>query len=674
MLVDLLYRMRSAGVAGKLLTRGFTGRRYAASSAVSVAAAVNTGVSSSLHADEAPIMSFLSHPKLLLDTVEPTIQKCTELLDLLPKAADAKEKHDIIDSVSNVLCLLLDPCEMVRQLHPDPEYKEAAMEAFSRANQFLCETNSRADLYEHLVDMAAPHNFDALPDEVQKNVTQLKRDMESNGIGMPEQLRRQITQLNMEEEELRMRFLASNESGNPFAVLRSLLKTRLELAHKLGYECYADKALKGTMLEDREQVWHFLCQIGHKYRANAEKEVDRLRLQQGEVRSRRDLTDVDRSKMVVAMRRQYEVEGIEKYFSVANCVRGIQCLCTEVFGVTLQQVPFDKTENLQQDAKKFHVLDEDKKFLGVIVLDMFARSSKFCQAGHITVQLGCRPHTPVLRKVGVQLGERQYPIVVLTCNAGSQAKAPRKADGTIDDEMTLMMPHEVTTCFHEFGHALHTIFGQTGVQNLAGTRGSIDFVECWSQLLEQFLTSHEFMRLWAVKLGSREPITPEMLHRRLEVHNMFRHLDTLDQVLLASIDQTLHGPEPLTVYWPQPDGNMGKRSLGTYDEYGRGIFNLSKLVMDVCAPLTPIVPTENGTLRSLSFEHLSSYPAGYYGYLYSGAFAKRIWNKNFAANPMNRDEGKRLVREVLQFGAACNTRQVMGDYLREDINNIVEWM
>ena len=155
---------------------------------------------------------------------------------------------------------------------------------------------------------------------------------------------------------------------------------------------------------------------------------------------------------------------------------------------------------------------------------------------------------------------------------------------------------------------------------------------------------------------------------------MFRHLDTLDQVLLASVDQTFHGPEPLCVYWPQPDGNMAKRSLGTYDEYGRGIFNLAKLVQDICTPLTPLVPTERGVLRSLSFEHLSSYPAGYYGYLYSGAFAKRIWNKNFAHNPLNREEGQRLVNQVLQYGAACNTRQVMTNYLQEDIKDIVTWM
>lgn len=638
------------------------------------AVAAHTGATSVTPVPDAPVMSFLEHPRILDDTVDATIRTCDALLDELNKVQTPLEKHDLLDSVSNILCLLLDPCEMVRQIHPDPDYKEAAMDAFARGNQYLCTTNGRRELYDVLVDLASPTNYDTLEPEVQKNVMQLKRDMEGNGIHKPDALRADIAQLNMEEEELRMRFLAETEDRNPYQVLRNLLNCRLELANKLDFECYGDKALRGTMLETREGVWHFLAAVGNKYRANASHEMERLRLQQGEVRTRHNLTDEDRAKLSVALRREYEADGIEKYFSVANCVRGIQCLCSEVFGVRLEEVPFDQTEYLHRDAKKFHVFDENNTFMGVIILDMLARSSKHCQAGHITVQLGCRPHNNVLKRVGIELPGRQYPIVVLTCNAGSMAPAPRKPDGTVDEELTMMMPNEVTTCFHEFGHALHTIFGQTGVQNLAGTRGSIDFVECWSQLFEQFLTSHEFLKLWAKKIGTGEPIPEDLVMRRNEVHNMFRHLDTLDQVVLASVDQTLHGPQPFVVYWPQEGGSLAKRTLGTFDDYGRGTFNFAKLIVDIATPITPVTPTDRGVLRSLSFEHLSSYPAGYYGYLYSSAFAKRIWQKNFMDKPLNREEGKRLRDEVLSFGAACDANEVMAKYLKEDTRQIEVWV
>jgi intermediate peptidase len=349
-----------------------------------------------------------------------------------------------------------------------------------------------------------------------------------------------------------------------------------------------------------------------------------------------------------------------------------------VFGLRLESVPFDKLEVYNVGgAKKFHVYDEKRKFLGVIVIDMFSRPTKHCQAGHLTVQLGCQPRIDVLRRVGLELPDRQYPVVVLTCNAGSQSRGTtigRKSDGNFDEELTLMEPHEVTTMFHEFGHALHTIFGQTKVQNLAGTRGSIDFVETFSQLMELFLSSHEFLKLWAVKTSTREPISFDIVTRRNEAADMFRHLDTMDQVILAAIDQTLHGPQPFVVYFPHGShGNMGKRTLGDLKEYGRGVFNLAKLIIDISQPLSIVEPTENAALHQLSFDHLSSYPAGYYGYLYSLAVARRIFSKKFERDPLNRDAGRELVDKVLKYGAACNPKEVLSNYLGDNLDEIDVW-
>lgn len=623
---------------------------------------------------EPPILGFLCDKNCLIETVDGTIEACEAMLKAIPKARSYQEKHDLLDSTSNVLCLLLDPCEFVRQLHPDAEYKQMASMAFGKAHEYMCEVNARRELYDVLVDLSTPQAIKELGDEENKNIAQLKRDMEGNGIHLPDNERAVITEMNIEKEELAMRFISEQGTKNPFGALRNLLQCRYDLARKLGFESFAQQQLRGTMLENQQRVWHFLCGMAHKYRPAAEKEVQLIMKNQGEVRNRSGLTDDMRARISTSMRRNAEPEKAVEYFSVANCVRGIQCLCSEVFGVKLEEVPFSGEENFSRDAKKFHVYDEKKQFLGVIVVDMFARMTKHCQAGHLTVQLGCRPHQNALKVAGLQLPERQYPIVVLTCNAGSETKAAVRPDGSFDDELTLMRPHEVLTCFHEFGHALHTIFGQTKVQNLAGTRGSIDFVETFSQLFEQFLTSHEFLKLWAHRINTREPISFDMVMKRNEAANMFYNLDTMDQIVLSAVDQTLHGPQPFTVYFPHGDqGHLGKRTLGEFKEYGRGIFNFAKIVMDTCEPLSVVTPTENGALRTLSFEHLSSYPAGYYGYLYSLAIARRIWKKKFEADPMNRAAGKELVDMVLKHGAACNPSEVLSKYLQDDLDDIDVW-
>lgn len=623
---------------------------------------------------EIPNLNFLASPENLLGTVDATVDVCDRLLKAIPQAKTPQAKHDLIDSTSNVLCLLLDPCEFVRQIHPDENYKRGASMAFQKGYEYMCEVNSRRDLYDVIKELDSPEGRKGLTEESIKNVVQLKRDMENNGIHLPDAQRAKVTEMNIEKEELAMRFLTEQGSANPFGTLRYLLQCRYELAQTLGFESYAEQQLRGTMLESQQNVWLFLCSIASKYRPQAENEMDLIRKHVGEVRNRANITDEYRARVSVSMRRDAEPERALEYFSVANCVRGIQCLCAEVFGVKLEEVSFNPEEVFNNSAKKFHVYDEDKKFLGVIVLDMYMNEMKYCQAGHLTLQLGCVPHQEALATVGLQLPKRQYPVVVLTANVGAQKPAQRRPDGTYDDESTLMQPNEVTTVFHEFGHAMHTIFGQTQVQNLAGTRSSIDYVETFSQLFEQFLTSHDFLKLWAHRINTREPISFDIVQKRNDAANMFKHLDMLDQVVLSAVDQALHGPQPLTVYFPHGDqGHVGKRTLGDLGDYGRGSFNMARALIQVAKLLSVAEPTESGVLGTLSFEHLSGYPAGYYGYLYSLSVARRIWTKKFERDPLNRAAGRELVEKVMRYGAACDPRETIEKYLGDNLTDIDIW-
>ncbi|KPI87377.1 mitochondrial intermediate peptidase putative metallo-peptidase Clan MA(E) Family M3 [Leptomonas seymouri] len=621
-----------------------------------------------------PNLNFLSSPDNLLNTVDATVDICEKMLKAVPSAPTPQAKHDLIDSTSNVLCLLLDPCEFVRQIHPDEKYKRGASLAFQKGYEYMCEVNSRRNLYDVIKELDSPEGRKGLSPEAIRNVVQLKRDMENNGIHLPDSQRAKVMEMNIEKEELAMRFLTEQGSANPFGTLRYLLQCRYELAQTLGFESFAEQQLRGTMLENQQNVWHFLCSIASKYRQQAETEMDRIRKNVGEVRNRSNITDEFRARVSVSMRRDAEPETATEYFSVANCIRGIQCLCSEVFGVKLEEVPFNPEEIFNSSAKKYHVYDEGKQFLGVIVLDMYMNEMKYCQAGHLTLQLGCVPHAEALSSVGLVLPKRQYPVVVLTANVGALKPAQRRPDGTYDDETTLMQPHEVTTVFHEFGHAMHTIFGQTQVQNLAGTRSSIDYVETFSQLFEQFLTSHEFLKLWAHRINTREPISFDIVQKRNDAASMFKHLDMLDQVVLSAVDQALHGPQPLTVYFPHGDqGHVGKRTLGDLGDYGRGAFNMAKALIQVAKPLSVAEPTETGVLSTLSFEHLSGYPAGYYGYLYSLSVARRIWTKKFERDPLNRTAGRELVEKVMAHGAACDPKETIEKYLGDDLMDIDIW-
>uniref|UniRef100_A0A0A9XLN3 Mitochondrial intermediate peptidase n=1 Tax=Lygus hesperus TaxID=30085 RepID=A0A0A9XLN3_LYGHE len=98
---------------------------------------------------------------------------------------------------------------------------------------------------------------------------QLRRDMESNGIHLPDKQRQKVVDLNIENELLGMRLLEARQTANPYSTLTHLLRCRYELAQLLGFESFAQKQLQGKMLCTQEQVWHFLCSILHKYRTAA---------------------------------------------------------------------------------------------------------------------------------------------------------------------------------------------------------------------------------------------------------------------------------------------------------------------------------------------------------------------------------------------------------------------
>lgn len=615
-------------------------------------------------------MAFLGDDKALLETVDGTLEKCDILLNEVKKARTPQEKHDLIDTTSNTLCLLLDPCEFVRQLHPSESFRHNASLAFDRGFEYMCQVNIRRDLYDELKAMAAQPQ--ALTPGAFKNVQQFVRDMENNGIHLDDGRRQRIQELTIERERLASEFLLKAKS--PLSVLGRLLKVRHASAEAMDYSSFAEQQLRGNILTTPDEVWHFLGDVSDRHRSDALREVELIRKHTGEVACRDELTDITRARVSQSLLSNVEPPDVYQYFTVGNCIRGIQCICSEVFGLSLKQVPFEEFELFHISAKKYHVYDEEKKFVGVIVLDMFARKEKKCEGAHLTVQLGCTLHPKALSLVGLEsLGTRQYPIVVLTCNAGSRTKTiTLNADGTPNEEATFMTPHEVTTCFHEFGHALHSLLGQTDVQNLSGTRSSTDYVEIFSQLLEQFLTSHEFLKLWAHKIGSHEPIPFDLCEKRNRALGLFRNLDVMDQVVLSSIDQTLHGPQPFTVYFSK-DGSLVKRTLGDLGEYGKGMYNLAKLLIDTAKPISVVNPTERGVLQSLSHDHLASYPGSYYAYLYSLTIARRIWTKNFRDKPMNRIEGSRLA-SLMSLGAACNPREELGKYLGDDMKSTSRWL
>ncbi|KAG6848749.1 Mitochondrial intermediate peptidase, partial [Arthromyces matolae] len=210
-----------------------------------------------------------------------------------------------------------------------------------------------------------------------------------------------------------------------------------------------------------------------------------------------------------------------------------------------------------------------------------------------------------------QDGVYQLPVVVLVC----EFRPPSVTRGP-----TLLDWHEVTTLFHEMGHAMHSMIGRTEYHNVSGTRCATDFVELPSILMEHFLNSTSVLSLFdangtsAVRQTGNHHADP------------CSSIDTYSQILLAAIDQTYHSP---VVHSQSFDSTAELANLHNT----RG--------------LIPHVP---GTSFQTQFGHLFGYGALYYSYLFDRAIASRVWQKVFSEDPLNRATGEKYKDEVLRYG------------------------
>ena len=524
------------------------------------------------------------------------------LLEIIKTSNDPIEALDAVDTMSNVMCLTLDPAEATRRTHPDRHYREAASVAFDELYQYMSELNTSTDMYDVLVALIEPGVWEKLTPEQQTTTLVMKKDMDSNGIHLPEAERQKIVELTTRQSQLSHDLLRVEDEVDQRHVLDSLLRTRRELAVLSGFDSYADWAMQQSLAQTPDRAWGFLNELSQRLGPVAAKESKKLEAIAKDLLFRSGgqipLATVDVTSRQVFSMQQYgtQLNQLRDYLSVANIWRGLTYICKELFGIRLEpRTDMHDFERYHPSVQRYDVYDDvSNSLLGVIYADPLGRPEKMDSAGHFTVQLGCQHHEKVIDKLGVQT-TKQLPIVIFSCSA-------QGSGGAGDWEKVLFTSQEMVTVFHEFGHCLHSVFGQTKYQNVAGTRASLDYVETFSQLFEYFAQDYRVLREFARHHETGEAVPEHLVHALKESNSSLAALEKLDQVVLATIDLAVHGPHPLRFR----------------DINGTEVF---------CDQLTHLHPALRRThlpfgrevepALCFSMSHLSNYPAGYYSYAYS---------------------------------------------------------
>ena len=307
---------------------------------------------------------------------------------------------------------------------------------------------------------------------------------------------------------------------NTFPLVVEIAKLRAEQAEIMGYPNYASYSLENTMAKTPENVYAFLKNLIAQYtpKAQAETKVieDYARKTQG---ADFQLQPYDRFYYSAKMKKELldiSDDEVKPYFNVDSVlINGVFYAANRVYGLTFKERTDIPTYHA--NMRVFEVVDKDGKPKALFYCDYFRRPTKRGGAWMDGFQKQSRQR-------------QQLPIIFNVCNS---AKAP-------EGQPSLLTWDEVTTMFHEFGHALHGILSDCQYNKLSGTSVARDFVEMPSQFNESFAAIPEVFDHYARHYKTGEPMPAELKERMLKSIN-FQTAYALGENLAATcVDLAWH--------------------------------------------------------------------------------------------------------------------------------------
>ena len=366
-----------------------------------------------------------------------------------------------------------------------------------------------------------------------------------------------------------------NENDNK-AIIEEVVQLRVEKANLLGYETHANLILETAMATKPEAVLKFMDQLWEPVLNMAKEERKAMIdfMKKDGVTGKFNGSDWRHYVEKVRKERyDFDEEEMRPYFEFNAVKNGAFELSTKLFGLTFKELK--DMPKWHEDQQVFEVLEADGKHLGVIYMDFFARESK--RGGAWMNELRAQSN------VG---GNFVTPIVTNNFNY------PRPTEG----EPSLLSFREAETMFHEFGHALHGLFSNTTYQSQSGTNTPRDFVEFPSQVMENWMSEPEVLKLFAKHYKTGEVI-PDALIKKMNDANSFNKGFTEVEYMAAAY---------LDMYW---------HTLKDTDKRDARKFEAEK--MKELGLIEEILPR----YRSGYFNHIFSdpvgYSSGYYSYKWS---------------------------------------------------------
>ena len=410
---------------------------------------------------------------------------------------------------------------------------------------------------------------------------------------------------------------------NTFPLVVEIAKLRAEQAEIMGYPNYASYSLEKTMAKTPENVYAFLHNLIAQYTPKAQVETEAIeafaRKTQGQDFM---LQPYDRFYYSAKMKKELldiSDDEVKPYFNVDSVLlNGVFYAAHRVYGLTFKErtdIPV-----YHPDVKTYEVIDKDGKSKALFYCDYYRRPTKRGGAWMDGFQKQSRQW-------------EQLPIIFNVCNS---AKAP-------EGQPSLLTWDEVTTMFHEFGHALHGMLSDCQYHLLSGTSVARDFVEMPSQFNESFASIPAVFDHYARHYQTGAPMPAELKERMLKSIN-FQTAYALGENLAATcVDLAWHMLASKDV----PTADKAKdfetealRRIGLLDEQ---------------------IPPRYYTSY---FNHVwgGGYAAGYYSYLWTEVLAVNIADIFAQRGALKPETGQDFCDKILSRGNTGNLMEMFTDF------------
>lgn len=363
-----------------------------------------------------------------------------------------------------------------------------------------------------------------------------------------------------------------NNEFNNEDIIKKIVMLRDERARLLGFDTHAAFVLEERMAGRPDAVFSFLNDLLQKAKPFAGKDIEAVK----PMAAKDGITEMmpyDHSYYAEKLREEkydYSEEELKPYFSLEAVLEAAFDAARKLYGLT-----FTERKDIQKYHEEVTVYEvlENGQHKALLYTDWHPRDGKRAGAWMTSY-----------KGQYMEKGENSRPHISIVCNFSRPT----------EDTPSLLTFNEVTTLFHEFGHALHGIMADTTYESLSGTNVYWDFVELPSQFMENYCYQKDFLATFAKHYKTGELIPEEKLDKIVASANFMEGYQTMRQLSFGLLDMAYHS------------GKMKQED--SVEAFEKSIIKETQLY-----------PTIAGIAQSPSFSHIfpGGYSAGYYSYKWS---------------------------------------------------------